>query len=585
MSSILIAEDETILAKDIARSLSNMGHEIAATASSGEEAIELAKEKKPDLILMDIKLSGETDGVSAALWIHENLDIPVVYLTAYTEREVVERAKQTQPYGFLAKPVGIMEMMNTIDTALYKSAAEKRAKQSEERYRQAVEHSPNPILTVDADGRILSWNRACEKTTGYSREEAIGRDAGDFIYSEGDSPYLKDLTRRVFAGEYFNKASLNFRVRDNEVKNMMSRAYPLTGPSGEVMECMLANTDITEIKQAEQALRDSEERLRVSFDTELVAWAISRLSDGTYIEANPGFLAITGYTRDELLGRSSINHGFFTPEERKSLVEDLEKQGRLHNQELTFTTKNGLQRTILFSLGPISVKGEPCLLATMVDITDRKDAEELLKASIREKEVLLREIHHRVKNNMAIINSLLSMRSEYPVDGNPRDMLEDIRNRIRSMAVAHEILYRSENLADLDAPVYIRNLLDHLMTAYGQVGVPVNLNTDLQHIRLGLDTASALGFLLTELVSNSLKHAFTPDREGLITVSLNELHNGKLELTVADNGGGLPEDLDMENPKTMGFELINTFVEQLQGDITIDGEQGTRVVVRFEPVG
>ncbi len=336
-----------------------------------------------------------------------------------------------------------------------------------------------------------------------------------------------------------------------------------------------------ERKKSEAALHEMHERLKSSFDTELVAWAISRQSDGVYLEANPGFLKITGYSREELIGRSSVELGFFSDVQRKQMLTHLEDAKRLQNEEMTFQTKSGDIRTILFSIGSITIAGEPCLLATMVDISDRKSAEQQVQESLKEKEVLLREIHHRVKNNLAVIASLLTLQASHcggELDG---DAIQDLHQRIRSMALAHKRLYESKNLAALDARDYLGALADDLMAAYGNALAHITMEKDIQDVPMNLDTAVPVGLLLTELVSNSLKHAFPDQSEGLVRMSLKSEGHGRFVLIVADNGIGMPTDIDWDNPPSMGLDLVDTFVRQLHGSFHVTAQGGTLVCVRF----
>jgi len=212
---------------------------------------------------------------------------------------------------------------------------------------------------------------------------------------------------------------------------------------------------------------------------------------------------------------------------------------------------------------------------------ERKRMEEQIKASLREKEMLLREIHHRVKNNMQLISSLLRLQSRYIKDKKYIEMLKESQNRIRSMAFIHEKLYQSKDLANIDFNGYIKSLTDDLFRSYGANG-KIALKTDIEGVSLGVDTAIPCGLIINELVSNSLKHAFPEDREGEIKIALRRTDRNEVELVVSDDGIGIPEDLDFRNTESLGLQLVTSLAEsQLQGKTELNRAKGTEFRIRF----
>jgi PAS domain S-box-containing protein len=233
---------------------------------------------------------------------------------------------------------------------------------------------------------------------------------------------------------------------------------------------------------------------------------------------------------------------------------------------------------------------EPYLL-TLANIIEayrtdnkRKDAERRVQSSLAEKEILLREVHHRVKNNLSVMNSLLRIQEDYVEDSAHRKILADARNRVRSMAVAHEKLHQSESLAELDVEEYVGSLVDHLVLSATDVRKRVTLSKKMENISFGLDTAIPVGFIVTELVTNCLKHAFPDEREGEIEISLERVADEEFALTVSDNGVGAPEEIDFGSPGSLGLELVDTFVQKLRGKLEVEREGGTRVRLRFREI-
>jgi len=215
------------------------------------------------------------------------------------------------------------------------------------------------------------------------------------------------------------------------------------------------------------------------------------------------------------------------------------------------------------------------------EIVVRRNVEQQLKSSLQEKEVLLREIHHRVKNNLATVSSLLRLQARYVKDQTMREMFESAENRVHSLQVLHEKLYKSENLADLRARDYLCGLIKHLHEFHSGIGSPVQLNLDIEDVCLGVDTAIPLGFIITELFSNCAKHAFPGGRRGEVTISLSSHGNEEYELTVADNGIGLPEDAQLGQVTSLGLRMVNIFVRQLRGLLDVTRNGGTSFRIKF----
>lgn len=218
----------------------------------------------------------------------------------------------------------------------------------------------------------------------------------------------------------------------------------------------------------------------------------------------------------------------------------------------------------------------------------RKDLEEKnlrLKAALSEKEVLLKEIHHRVKNNLQIINSLINM--QLRKTGNPETatVLEDVKNRVNSITLIHEKLYKSENLSGIDFCEYISTLTKQLLMTYQGRTANTRLNLDISDICLEIDQAIPCALIINELATNAMKHAFPKGRQGRVTVALKTSGTGKLRLTVADNGIGLPADFDVDNLETLGIQIIKALVTQLRGVLQVNGSKGTTFTIEFQAKG
>jgi two-component sensor histidine kinase len=215
------------------------------------------------------------------------------------------------------------------------------------------------------------------------------------------------------------------------------------------------------------------------------------------------------------------------------------------------------------------------------DITERKEFENALKSSLAEKEVLIREIHHRVKNNMQIISSLLSLQKQYVNDEEAVNVLKESQNRVRSMAMIHEKLYRTRNFSEIDFADYIMSLVTDLFYSYGVDSNRIKTNIILEEVMLGLETAIPCGLILSELVTNTLKYAFPNHAKGEFRIELHVM-DGLYSLIISDNGVGIPENINFNETDTLGLRLVNSLVDQLEGTIELGRKNGTEFKIIFK---
>jgi two-component sensor histidine kinase len=214
------------------------------------------------------------------------------------------------------------------------------------------------------------------------------------------------------------------------------------------------------------------------------------------------------------------------------------------------------------------------------DITERKQAEEAVAASLREKETMLKEIHHRVKNNLQVISSLLGLQSSCLQDEKSRAIFQESQERVRVMANIHTMLYQSADLARVDFGGFIRDLAGRLQQSYGLSGSSIEINADIADVSMAIETSIPCGLILNELMSNTLKHAFPEGRAGEVTVSM-KTAGDRFELKVQDNGIGLPESVDFKHPQSLGLELVRLLAEQIGGKIDLQVEGGTTFTITF----
>ncbi len=723
---ILIVEDEHVVAEQLRQSLTAQGYEVIGVADSGEQAIAKGKQKRPDLVLMDIMLSGPMDGISAAQEL-QPLGIPVIYLTAYSESHLIDRAQSTEPLGFVSKPARPAELTAAIQLALFKREQEKararedhaeigETREAEEQFRVLVAGiTDHAIFTLDTEGRVNSWNSGAERINGYASEQILGRpfsvlfteedrqkdipnlemerarqhgsaddtrwlvrQNGERYWADGTLNAIRDragvltgfakITRDSTERKQIQEALRNskerlrialraarmgtwhwdirtntdtfddnlcelFGLRQGQCVGDIERFYSLLHvedrprveaafertrqegvhldiefrvvrpdgserwflDQGEVVldeedkpEYMAgACVDITERKQAEVALGQSEERFRV-FVNNVRDYALFQLdTEGRIVTWNSGAEHLLGYTAEEAWGQPSAL--IFVPEDIAAGAPQQEMReavtGGRSIDERWHLRKDG---TRFWASGVLTVMKDDGgrlrgFAKIMRDETERRTAGEKLQASLNEKEVLLKEIHHRVKNNLQVITSLLSLQSDTVQNEQVREMFEDACNRVRSIGDIHELLYRSPDLASIDFATYLDRLASYLLSFFGVDRNRIHLSIAAR-VNLPLSEAIPCGLIVNELLTNSLKHAFKQQESGHIRISLS-CEAGRCVLEISDDGIGMPQSFSLEKPSSLGLKLVSVLAKQLRGEVHFESTAGTRVTVVFPQVG
>ncbi len=268
---------------------------------------------------------------------------------------------------------------------------------------------------------------------------------------------------------------------------------------------------------------------------------------------------------------------------------DLEKRVRLEGAcsdiEFKLTTKDGDKHLSINAslLERVADEERGVIISIWRETTKQKQSEEETKASLKEKEVLLQEIHHRVKNNMQVISSLLKLQASNSKDKKVEDALKESQGRVQAMSLVHETLYDTASMDSMDFRSYISRLSKTVFQSYGISGEQVELKIEAENISFRIDQFSHIGLIINELLSNSLKYAFPESRKGEIVIRLLPVDNGEVELIVSDNGLGIPENIDWRNTKTLGLNLIKMLTEdQLDGTLNLDRVNGTHFTIRFK---
>ncbi len=428
-------------------------------------------------------------------------------------------------------------------------------------------------------------NKALEAFVGITREELVGKTVFDLTSPElADFYQLKDK-ELLESGEV---QQYEAQVKDihGRLRDVILNKAVFTDRQGAVGGLIGTALDITERNETERTLRENKAQLDLALKSaRMGAWHWNIIENKRYFDDQVCHLL--GIDPAMFTGRGEEFFQVVHPDDRDAVRAAL---AQTIEQDVPYETD---YRAVWLdgSIHHITARGRlvrdntgrPVRINGIIwDITARKIAEESLKTSLGEKDALLKEIHHRVKNNLQIISSLLNMQSHHISDPEGIDVFKTSMDRIRSMALIHERLYGSKNLASIQFPGYVNDLVQGLLATYS-VGRKVNLNLHVEPISFNVDNAIPLGLIINELVSNALKHAFSEGTEGVITVSLH-MKGKNAVLVVSDNGKGFPADVDFTDTQSLGMQLVVTLVEQLDGAIELKRDKGTEFRIAFEAV-
>ncbi len=440
---------------------------------------------------------------------------------------------------------------------------------------------PVGFLTLDADFFITDWNPAAEKIFGYTKKEALGKNPYELILPGDITPFLEEIIEKIK-----NSNGTIPIVNDNVTKDgrrITCQWYstPLLDENNNYVGMMAMASDITDkLKSKEQ-----NNKLLSAVEQNPASIIINSI-DGVMEYVNPMTTQITGYTKEELIGKrpEMVFISEHVPEAVNKDILDTLFEGKKWNGELLNKKKSGELYWAKVTIVPVfNANGNIThFVGIEEDITEKKLKDQQIKHSLEEKELMIKEIHHRVKNNLQIISSLLSLQSRNIKDPEMQKLFNMSRDRVQSMALIHQQLYKTDDMTKINFDEYMKTLAKQLLVSYEGANKRIKINSSLNHISFGLDTAIPCGLIINELLSNSIKHGFNGSRSGEIDIEIKNIKDGKYMLSVADNGVGLPAEFKTQNGKGMGMQLVKALTNQLDGKINICNGKGTRFEIEFE---
>ncbi|NEN22133.1 PAS domain S-box protein [Cryomorpha ignava] len=496
-----------------------------------------------------------------------------------------------RPIRSNGKNSGVTEVAGTGLDITDKKLTERKINEQTSKIQTIFDSTNHMIWSLDTKGKLTSFNNIfrVKLKERYGIDINVGDDGLKIAREIKIS--LKGGWNHVLArlktGE---RLQIEIETKDREKKHHIDdiSISPIYNDDGEIVELAGMAQTVTFKKAAEKKLKDQAAKINAIFNsTAMLMWTLDK---------NMRIVAYNKVFADKhfkMLGSEvGIGSNFLKTIQSKVAPESFEMLQKYYSAafsgadqqfEGVLYSVDGEKKWMETFLNPIysennEIKEISCLSH---EITDKKIIQEQMRESIHEKEILLQEVHHRVKNNLQVISSILNLQSSYVKDENSLSILRESQNRIKSMSFIHESLYQTKDFSNIEFSDYIFSLSKNLIHSYSLAVGKVKLITDFERTHLSLDQAIPCGLIANELISNALKYAFIGDAEGEISLSIKE-NEGKIVICIADNGIGLPKDLDYENSDSLGLQLVYTLIDQLDATIKVDTSIGTKYLITFD---
>lgn len=523
---------------------------------------------------------------------------------AVPERTIMSQVDQVRYSVAAASTLGLLLIGGLAVWYRYRQA---RDHMREARLAAIVTSSVDAIIAKRLDGVVVDWNPGAEAMFGYSSAEAIGRPLGELIVPPGYEHEESEILDQIACGQIVPQRETVRRRSDGGLLNVSITVSPILTPRGEIIGAAKTVRDITLRKRAEETLKKSRAQLSIFVEHSLASIAMFD-NDMRYLAYSNAWLNQFGKGRASLLG---LDHYKIHPRLPEHWLQAHRRGLQGHSsgaREQRWIDSHGREHWGSWmvmpwldesgGIGGIIISGEDLselkqgeaererLLGELRELNVALEGRvqqrtEELSGALREREILLQEMHHRVKNNLQVISSLIRMQMRQIPAGDSRDALEDCQARIQAIALIHEKLYQTKNYASIAISDYVSEMAQSVFRASGHGPERVRLSLELEKVSLPVDRAIPCGLILNELISNALKHAFPRDRQGTVRVVVQRAGDNVVLLAVSDDGIGLSEDADVLASHTLGLQLVQTLTRQLDGSLEISGRQGMSVRIEF----
>ncbi len=595
---LLLVEDEALIASNGKKSLEEYGYTVFI-AMDADEAVLTVNSNNIDLILMDIDLGqGKTDGIKTAARILKNYDIPVIFLSGHTDPDILERAQKITSYGYIVKNTDIAVIDTIIKTAL-KLAVQKKQPDSDAQVLSELEKTrlmlndvlntiPVRVFWKDLESVYMGCNQLFALDSGKdSPDDIVGFTDYDIRSSVQAELNRIDDRSIIESGNPRLKYEEPFLTQDGNKNWIVTSKIPLRNSSGVMYGILGMYEDITERKRMEEEIILQKNRLaNILYGSNVGTWEWN-VQTGENI-VNEHWAAIIGYTLDELPSDNRNSWKKFVHREDLEIANALlEKHfnNELDYFECEFRMRHKHNHWIwVLSRGKVSSRtedGKPLLVCgTHLDINERKLIQDEILNQLSEKQIILKEAHHRIKNNISSISSLLSLQAETIDNWEAKAALQDAIGRVRSMQILYEKLLIADDCMDTSLKHYLEDLVDDVIDVFPD-RINIKVEKQICDCRLNSRQIFPLGIIVNEIITNILKYAFTDRESGVIRIKAKK-EDKNIILEIQDNGNGLPEDFDIDKQDGFGLMLIRILCQQLDGYYQIENSAGVRSILKFK---
>ncbi len=590
MHTILLVEDEPVVALSQKAVLAAHGYDVRVVYD-GVAAVEAVKtHSKIDLVLMDIDLSSGMDGAEAAEAILAHRDIPVVFWTCHTERDIVERVQSISGYGYVVKSSGEFVLIESIRMALRLFEANTTLKSRTEFIETVIDHLPIGLgATYFEDGRTSYLNREFERIYGWPFEVLSNIDRFfETVYP--DEKYRQEIKSQVMedlaSGDPARMIWDGVRITTQNGEERVVRAQNIPVPGQNLVISTVI--DRTVQARAERLLRESERNYRTLLES-LQEGIIHIDADGRIVYVNEPMANMIGYDGDDMRGH--LLSDFMDGEGRQIVADAIKRrrQGISEHMEAHFLHRSGHRVYVLVATAPLfSDNGDYVgAVAGIMDIGPQKSHELELQTQIAQKNMLFREMHHRIKNNIGSVASLLSMQAATMDEPAARQAVYEALGRVQSMQKLYDVMLPEKSREHVAVDTYLSSILEAIFELYNRDS-SIQVRTSLVSCGVPSADAFAIGIMVNELLTNIMKYAFTGQSDREISVSLAS-HRGQSVLCVRDNGRGFPDDAlharsDSGSDSAsggFGLSLVRLLCEQLDAELRLYNDNGAVAEIRF----
>lgn len=602
---VLLVEREVGAAIAVQKILSDAGYHVDLAHDRRAAVSQTLNDYRIDLVLMDLQLDGATGGIDAAERILVTKDIPIIFRNRSATPEIIKQVKAIPNYGCVSKDARVSTLIQFMEMALNTFRAERVGAavpvttefendepDTDNGGNNLTELVPydslwlrvtsDAIIIIDNNFQIQNWNKTATTTYGWTFNEAQGKDLNELLQSKYISESQLEAQLALAEGGHW-RGLLQQVHKDGSVLFVQTSVTFLKADDGRIVGAMWVNQNVTERENARLALLESEKRFSLAFESSLVGMALTTV-DGAWIKINNAYCQIIGYTCEELmkLKFQDITHPDDLPLNLSNYQRLLSGEMNGYTMEKRYIHKSGRQIWVNVSVSLARDKnGDPWyFFVQLYDINSGKQAEERLKELLREKEIILQEVHHRVKNNMNTVASVLELQAGQTTDPATSDYLKQAIGRIRSMGILYDKLYGGDDFRHLDIKDYLEELIKQSRTLFGLPSFVIRSSID--NLVLPSRDVSAIGIIVNELIANGIQHASPARETGVITIAVHT-RGSHAELVYEDDGIGAPVSTS-NGFAQFGMTLIELLTSQLKGKLQISpGTENavSRIVIRF----